>query len=135
MAADQVAGLVIAYEPIWAIGTGRTATAEDAQAVCASIRATVAEVAGADAGRVGAHPVRRLGQGATTPPELMGQADIDGALVGGASLDPDEFATHRPLLAVGPGQAQPGAPNISEWLLHSTGAPCRRRFSASVTGA
>ena len=68
VAAEQVAGLVIAYEPIWAIGTGRTATAEDAQTVCAWIRATVAEVAGRRRRRRGAHPVRRVGQGATTPP-------------------------------------------------------------------
>ncbi len=89
--ADQVAGLVIAYEPIWAIGTGRTATAEDAQTVCASIRATVADVAGADA----AAAVRIQYGGSVKPDnaaELMGQADIDGALVGGASLDPDVFA-------------------------------------------
>ena len=91
VAADKVAGLVIAYEPIWAIGTGRTATAEDAQSVCASIRATVGSVAGPDA----AASVRIQYGGSVksdNAPELMGQADIDGALVGGASLDPDEFA-------------------------------------------
>ena len=83
--------MVIAYEPIWAIGTGRTATTEDAQAVCASIRATVAEVAGAEA----AASVRIQYGGsvkASNAAELMAQPDIDGALVGGASLDPDEFA-------------------------------------------
>ena len=68
LSAEQVGGLVIAYEPIWAIGTGRTATAEDAQAVCATVRATVASVAGGGRGRRGAHPVRRLGQGRRTPP-------------------------------------------------------------------
>ena len=88
---DQVASMVIAYEPIWAIGTGKTATSEDAQAVCAMIRAVTAEVAGADA----AAAVRIQYGGSVKPAnakELMGMADIDGALVGGASLDPDEFA-------------------------------------------
>ena len=91
VAAAQVADLVIAYEPIWAIGTGRTATADDAQTVCAWIRATVAEVAGRRRRRVGADPVRRIGQGRQRR-RADGQPDIDGALVGGASLDPDEFA-------------------------------------------
>jgi triosephosphate isomerase len=91
VAADKVAGLVIAYEPIWAIGTGRTATADDAQAVCGSIRATVADLSGAEA----AATVRIQYGGSVKPDnatELMGQPDIDGALVGGASLDPDDFA-------------------------------------------
>ena len=89
--APQVAGMVIAYEPIWAIGTGRTATAEDAQQVCAAIRGCVGELLGADA----AHGVRIQYGGsvkAGTIAELMAQPDIDGALVGGASLDADEFA-------------------------------------------
>ncbi|MEJ5255567.1 MAG: triose-phosphate isomerase [Acidimicrobiales bacterium] len=89
--ADQVASMVIAYEPIWAIGTGRTATSEDAQAVCSAIRSTVADLFGADA----AAAVRIQYGGSVKPSniaELMAQPDIDGALVGGASLDPDEFA-------------------------------------------
>jgi triosephosphate isomerase len=89
--ADQVGAMVIAYEPIWAIGTGRTATADDAQQVCASIRSTVAELVGAPA----AASVRIQYGGsvkAGTIAELMAGADVDGALVGGASLDPDEFA-------------------------------------------
>lgn len=89
--AEQVAGLVIAYEPIWAIGTGRTASAEDAQAVCALVRATVAEVAGPDA----ADTVRIQYGGsvkAANAVELMAQPDIDGALVGGASLVAEDFA-------------------------------------------
>ncbi|MDQ6696123.1 MAG: triose-phosphate isomerase [Actinomycetota bacterium] len=88
---EQVAGLVVAYEPIWAIGTGRTASAEDAQAVCSLVRATIAEVAGGEA----ANGVRVQYGGSVKPSnaaELMAQADIDGALVGGASLLPDDFA-------------------------------------------
>jgi triosephosphate isomerase len=89
--AEQVANLVIAYEPIWAIGTGRTATADDAQQVCAAIRAQIAETFGAEAAAV----VRIQYGGsvkAGTVAELMAQPDVDGALVGGASLDADEFA-------------------------------------------
>ncbi|MFM7059778.1 MAG: triose-phosphate isomerase [Actinomycetes bacterium] len=87
----QVAGLVIAYEPIWAIGTGRTASSEDAQAMCAVIRSQVAEVAGT----VAADAVRIQYGGSVKPgniAELMACPDIDGALVGGASLDPDDFS-------------------------------------------
>ena len=80
---EQIDALVVAYEPIWAIGTGRTATSEDAQAVCAAIRSVV-----------GAKT--RIQYGGSVKPaniaELMGMSDIDGALVGGASLEPDEFA-------------------------------------------
>jgi triosephosphate isomerase len=88
---EHVASLVIAYEPIWAIGTGRTATSDDAQAMCAQIRAVVRSEFGADA----AAAVRIQYGGSVKPgniADLMGQADIDGALVGGASLDADEFA-------------------------------------------
>jgi triosephosphate isomerase len=88
---DKVAGLVLAYEPIWAIGTGHTASAEDAQAVCAHIRAVVGSVAGPDA-----FAAIRIQYGGSVKSanavELMGQPDIDGALVGGASLDPEDFA-------------------------------------------
>ena len=87
----QVATMVIAYEPIWAIGTGRTATSEDAQAVCAAIRASVAELT--DAATADAVRIQYGGSvKASNIAELMGQPDIDGALVGGASLDADEFA-------------------------------------------
>jgi triosephosphate isomerase len=88
---DQVGGLVIAYEPIWAIGTGRTASAEDAQAVCQVVRTVVGERCGADA----AASVRIQYGGSVKPTnaaELMAQPDIDGALVGGASLEADDFA-------------------------------------------
>ncbi len=88
---EQVASLVVAYEPIWAIGTGKTATTEDAQEVCAAIRREVSVLSGADA----ANSIRVQYGGsvkAANIADLMSQPDIDGALVGGASLDPDEFA-------------------------------------------
>jgi triosephosphate isomerase len=88
---EQVGSLVIAYEPIWAIGTGRTASSDDAQAVCALVRQVVAAAAGADA----AARVRIQYGGSVKPTnaaELMAQPDIDGALVGGASLEADDFA-------------------------------------------
>lgn len=90
LTAEQVAGLVIAYEPIWAIGTGEVATPDDAQEVCAAIRARVAETFGADT----ATAVRVLYGGsvkAANIAAIMAQPDVDGALIGGASLDPDEF--------------------------------------------
>ena len=86
---EALAGIVIAYEPIWAIGTGRTATPEQAQEVCAYIRDLLRERGGAG------DEVRILYGGSVKPAnaaELLGQLDIDGALVGGASLDPAEFA-------------------------------------------
>jgi triosephosphate isomerase (TIM) len=95
---DQVGALVIAYEPIWAIGTGKTATADDAQAVCAAIRSLIGEQWGAEA----ASSVRIQYGGsvkASTTEELMAQPDVDGALVGGASLDPEEFARIAQLAA------------------------------------
>ncbi len=88
---EQVATLGVAYEPIWAIGTGRTATAEDAQEMCAAIRDEIAQRF--DKGT--AAQVRIQYGGSVKPTntaELMAQPDIDGALVGGASLDPDDFA-------------------------------------------
>jgi triosephosphate isomerase len=85
----QVADVVIAYEPIWAIGTGRTATPEQAQEACAFIRDTL-RIQGGEADRV------RILYGGSVKPgnaaELLAQPDIDGALVGGASLDPEDFA-------------------------------------------
>jgi triosephosphate isomerase (TIM) len=89
--AQQVAAMVIAYEPIWAIGTGRTATAADAQDMCAAIRGQVVETFGNESAAL-----LRIQYGgsvkAGTIAELMAGPDVDGALVGGASLDPDEFA-------------------------------------------
>jgi triosephosphate isomerase len=85
----DLARVVVAYEPIWAIGTGRTATPEQAQEACAFIRDVLRERGGeADA-------VRILYGGSVKPAnaaELIARPDIDGALVGGASLDPDDFA-------------------------------------------
>ncbi len=88
---DAVAGMVVAYEPIWAIGTGHTATPEDAQAMCAHVRQVVRAIAGDGA----ADGVRVQYGGSVKPAniaELMAQPDIDGALVGGASLEADSFA-------------------------------------------
>ncbi|HUW77167.1 MAG TPA: triose-phosphate isomerase [Candidatus Nanopelagicaceae bacterium] len=89
--AADLARVVIAYEPIWAIGTGRVATPEDAQEVCGAIRAKIALLASEST----AEGIRILYGGsvkASNVVEIMGQPDVDGALVGGASLDPEEFA-------------------------------------------
>ena len=88
---EDVAKIVIAYEPIWAIGTGETASAEDAQEVCGAIRAALAEDFGAET----AESTRILYGGSAKPgniKELMAQPDVDGGLVGGASLKADSFA-------------------------------------------
>ncbi len=90
LSAEQVASLAIAYEPVWAIGTGEVATPDDAQEVCAAIRRHLAEVHGADA----AASTRILYGGsvkATNVAGIMRQPDVDGCLVGGASLQADEF--------------------------------------------
>jgi triosephosphate isomerase len=90
--AEQVASIVIAYEPVWAIGTGEVATPEDAQEVCAAIRA---RLAGKYTPEI-ADGVRILYGGsvkAANVAGIMAQPDVDGALVGGASTDPGEFAS------------------------------------------
>ena len=86
--AEQVASMVIAYEPIWAIGTGKTATTEQAQEVCADIRKCIAEIY--DDATAAEIRIQYGGSvNAATAPDLFAQADIDGGLVGGASLKPD----------------------------------------------
>lgn len=88
--AEEVAGLVVAYEPVWAIGTGEVATPDDAQEVCAAIRGWVRDTHGDDA----ADAVRIQYGGsvkASNVGGIMAQADVDGCLVGGASLQVDEF--------------------------------------------
>lgn len=87
---EQVASLVIAYEPIWAIGTGKSATQEDAQKMCKAVRDVVA----ADFGQAVADKVRVQYGGSVNPSniaEYMACPDVDGALVGGASLEADSF--------------------------------------------
>lgn len=88
---EQIATMVVAYEPIWAIGTGRNATPDDAQAVCNAIRAAVVSDHGEGAG-AGLRVQYGGSVKAANAAELLAQPDIDGALVGGASLDPGEFA-------------------------------------------
>ncbi|HEY1573522.1 MAG TPA: triose-phosphate isomerase [Pseudonocardiaceae bacterium] len=98
---EQVAGVVVAYEPVWAIGTGRVATPADAQEVCAAIRAALVDKYGAETGAA----IRVLYGGSVKSGnigELVAQDDIDGALVGGASLDADEFAKLCAMAAGGP---------------------------------
>ena len=91
MTPEQAATVVVAYEPIWAIGTGKTASTADAQEVCHVIRQEIGVLFGAETAKA-----IRIQYGgsvkASNIAELMRQTDIDGALVGGASLDPDEFA-------------------------------------------
>ena len=91
ISADDVAALVIAYEPVWAIGTGEVATPEDAQEVCGAIRTRVGELVGAAA----ADAVRIQYGGSVKAGnivDIMAQPDVDGALVGGAALDADGFS-------------------------------------------
>ena len=86
--ADQAKTAVIAYEPIWAIGTGKVATTDQAQEVCAAIRACIGEIY--DEATAEAIRIQYGGSvSASSAPELFAQADIDGGLVGGASLKPD----------------------------------------------
>jgi len=83
---------VVAYEPVWAIGTGEVATPADAQEVCAAVRSRLGELYTTDV----AQTIRVLYGGSVKSSniaDITAQPDVDGALVGGASLDPDEFAT------------------------------------------
>lgn len=91
LSAEQAETLVVAYEPVWAIGTGKVATAADAQEMSAAIRQELAKLYSAEV----ADKVRVLYGGsvkAASAPEIMAEADVDGVLVGGASLDAAEFA-------------------------------------------
>ena len=91
LSAEDLGNTVIAYEPVWAIGTGKVASAADAQEVCAAIRGLVRELAGDDV----ADGMRILYGGSVktdSVAEIVGQPDVDGGLVGGASLDGEEFA-------------------------------------------
>ncbi|RZQ65679.1 triose-phosphate isomerase [Amycolatopsis suaedae] len=99
--AEQVRGVVVAYEPVWAIGTGKVATPADAEEVCAAIRDTLAGKYGADV----AGDVRVLYGGSVKSgniSDLVKCDNVDGALVGGASLDGDEFTKLCALAAGGP---------------------------------
>ncbi|PND56740.1 triose-phosphate isomerase [Mycobacterium sp. ENV421] len=98
---EQLTDVVIAYEPVWAIGTGRVASAADAQEVCAAIRAELGNIAT----RETADGVRVLYGGSVNAKnvgEIVAQQDVDGALVGGASLDGEQFATLSAIAAGGP---------------------------------
>ena len=98
---EQLTDVVIAYEPVWAIGTGRVASAADAQEVCGAIRAELADLASPQI----AEGVRVLYGGSVNAKnvgEIVGQPDVDGALVGGASLEGEQFATLSAIAAGGP---------------------------------
>ncbi|GAB3698817.1 triose-phosphate isomerase [Corynebacterium nasicanis] len=91
LSAEDLGNTVIAYEPVWAIGTGKVASAADAQEVCAAIRGLIRELAGDEV----AEGMRILYGGSVKTDsvgEIVGQPDVDGGLVGGASLDGEEFA-------------------------------------------
>jgi triosephosphate isomerase len=101
LSAEQINQVVIAYEPVWAIGTGRVASSADAQEVCAAIRAELGSLASPKI----AETVRVLYGGsmnAKNVADLVAQEDIDGGLVGGASLDGEQFATLAAIAAGGP---------------------------------
>lgn len=101
LSAEQISKVVIAYEPVWAIGTGRVASAADAQEVCAAIRAQLGTLASPQI----AEDVRVLYGGSVNAKnigELIAREDIDGGLVGGASLDGEQFATLAAIAAGGP---------------------------------
>ncbi|MFE1592245.1 triose-phosphate isomerase [Nocardia sp. NPDC058705] len=101
LTAEQISQVVIAYEPVWAIGTGKVASAADAQEVCGAIRGELEKLASQEV----AAGVRVLYGGSVNAKnigELIRQTDIDGALVGGASLKGDEFATLSAIAAGGP---------------------------------
>ena len=92
VSAEELSRVIIAYEPVWAIGTGRTATAQQANEVCALIRATLAGLY--DEAAAKAVTIQYGGSmNAANAAELLAQPDVDGGLIGGASLKPQDFAT------------------------------------------
>jgi triosephosphate isomerase len=101
LTAEQIATIVIAYEPVWAIGTGRVASAGDAQEVCAAIRKELGELA-TPAIAAGVRVLYGGSVNAKNIGELIAQEDVDGALVGGASLDGEQFAILSAIAAGGP---------------------------------
>jgi triosephosphate isomerase len=101
LSADEIGKVVVAYEPVWAIGTGKVASAADAQEVCAAVRATLAELA-SDAVAADVRVLYGGSMNAKNVGELVAQPDVDGGLVGGASLKADEFATLSAIAAGGP---------------------------------
>ena len=91
VSAEQLKNVIIAYEPVWAIGTGLTATPEQANEVCAVIRKAIADLYGADA--ADATTIQYGGSmNAKNAEELLAQPDVDGGLIGGASLKAPDFA-------------------------------------------
>ena len=101
LSADDIAKVVIAYEPVWAIGTGRVASASDAQEVCGAIREELKSLS-SDEVAAGVRVLYGGSVNAKNVGEIVGQPDVDGALVGGASLKADEFATLSAIAAGGP---------------------------------
>ncbi len=89
---EELGRIIIAYEPVWAIGTGKTATAQQANEVCAAIRGTIKAVYG-DAAGDGITIQYGGSMNAANAAELLAQPDVDGGLIGGASLKPQDFAT------------------------------------------
>jgi triosephosphate isomerase len=101
LTAEQLTTIVIAYEPVWAIGTGRVASAADAQEVCAAIRKELGELC-TPAIAAGVRVLYGGSVNAKNVGEIVAQDDVDGALVGGASLDGEQFAILSAIAAGGP---------------------------------
>ncbi|OZC66703.1 triose-phosphate isomerase [Rhodococcus sp. 06-462-5] len=101
LSAEDISKVVIAYEPVWAIGTGRVASASDAQEVCGAIREELKSLS-SDEVAAGVRVLYGGSVNAKNVGEIVGQPDVDGALVGGASLKADEFATLSAIAAGGP---------------------------------